>query len=177
MPSADFCRSSHTSRCGLPSDRNVGRTLSSLFSGWFPAGATISRPYPCLQRLRQISPGNAHPPSRLCPLHLQPLLPCRYWTLSLLAPSSRCDCLLCSFCSSSQRFACGFLRIPPRGGHPCRPANSSPCRACRGLSPPSGSALPGAQTKKPRGLFSTPRPVVRSRLPIRQPASSPRGRE
>ena len=128
------------------------QVLRSMFvfsvSGWFPAGATISRPYPCLQLLQQISPGNAHPPSRLCPLHIRPHLPCRYWTLSLMALSSRCVCLLCGFCSSGQRFACGFLRIPPHDGHPCRPANSSPCRACRGLSPPSRCALPGAPSAK-----------------------------
>src|SRR2546425_13338409 len=56
--------------------------------------------------------------------------------------------LLCDSCSSGQRFACGFLQIPPRDGHPCRPANYSPCRASRGLSPPSKSALPGAHKKK-----------------------------
>jgi nitrite reductase/ring-hydroxylating ferredoxin subunit len=52
-------------------------------------------------------------------------------------------------CSSDQRFAYGFLRIPPRGGHPCRSANTSPCRVCRGLAPPSECALPGAPNKKP----------------------------
>ena len=57
--------------------------------------------------------------------------------------------LVCGFCSSGQRFACGFLRIPPRDGHPCRPANDSPCRVRRGLSPPSECALPGAQMKRP----------------------------
>src|SRR5258706_100865 len=56
--------------------------------------------------------------------------------------------LICDFCSSSQRFACGFLQIPPRDGHPCRPANGSPCRVHRRLSLPSECALPGAQTKK-----------------------------
>ena len=50
---------------------------------------------------------------------------------------TQCDRLLCDFCSSGQRFACGFLQIPPRDGHPCRPANRSPCRAGRGLAPPS----------------------------------------
>ncbi|GBE16126.1 hypothetical protein BMS3Abin14_02206 [bacterium BMS3Abin14] len=43
--------------------------------------------------------------------------------------------------------ACGFLQIPPHGGHPCRPASSSPCRDCKGLTPPSGCALPGALKK------------------------------
>src|SRR5439155_16277480 len=56
--------------------------------------------------------------------------------------------LICVSCSSGQRFACGFLQIPPRDGHPCRPANSSPCRVCRRLSLPSECALPGARSKK-----------------------------
>ena len=47
------------------------------------------------------------------------------------------DPLVCDFCSSGQCFACGFLQIPPHDGHPCRPANRSPCRAGRGLAPPS----------------------------------------
>ena len=76
------------------------------------------------------------------------------------------DRLIGDSCSSSQRFACGFLQIPPRGGHPCRSANRSPCRADSGLAPPShpahhhvyrNSASHGAtrhawRTKKNRGL-------------------------
>ena len=58
--------------------------------------------------------------------------------------------LICDFCSSGQRFACGFLQIPPHGGHPCRPANDSPCRVRRELSPPSGCALPGAHNRTAR---------------------------
>ena len=57
--------------------------------------------------------------------------------------------LICASCSSDQRFACGFLQIPPRGGHPCRPANDSPCRGHRRLSLPSDCALPGAQIQSP----------------------------
>src|SRR5437667_11583419 len=64
--------------------------------------------------------------------------------------------LVCDFCSSSQRFACGFLQIPPHDGHPCCSANDSPCRVRRRLSLPSKSALPGAQKKRRRGVF-TPR--------------------
>ncbi len=37
------------------------------------------------------------------------------------------DRLACDLCSSGQHFACGFLRIPSRDGHPCRPASNSPC--------------------------------------------------
>src|SRR5262245_21563096 len=61
--------------------------------------------------------------------------------------------LICGFCSSGQRFACGFLRIPPRDGHPCRPANDSPCRGRKGLSPSSECALPGARRKRQNSLF------------------------
>src|SRR5690242_9055736 len=67
------------------------------------------------------------------------------------------DCLVCDFCSSSQRFACGFLQIPPRDGHPCRPANDSPCRARRRLSLPSKSALPGARRQELLMQLSEPR--------------------
>jgi len=50
--------------------------------------------------------------------------------------------LVCDFCSSGQCFAFGLLpadapEIPPRDGHPCRSASRSPCRAHRGLTPPS----------------------------------------
>jgi hypothetical protein len=51
-------------------------------------------------------------------------------------------------CSSGQCFACGFLQIPPRNGHPCRPANSSSYQACKGLAPSSKCALPGAPKEK-----------------------------
>lgn len=66
---------------------------------------------------------------------------CIYW------PAHPTASPLSAGCSSEQRFACGFLRIPPRDGHPCRSANTSPCRVCRGLSPPSEGALPGAPTR------------------------------
>ena len=60
--------------------------------------------------------------------------------------------LICDFCSSGQCFACGFLQIPPRGRHPCRPANRSPCRAGKRLSPPSH---PTATTTVETALFNT----------------------
>jgi hypothetical protein len=77
---------------------------------------------------------------------------------------------LSASCSSGQRFAFSFLQIPPRGGHPCCLANTSPCRVGRGLSPPSECALPGAQMKTPRsnpGRFSFCTPVVRSAIRFR----------
>src|SRR5258706_11203134 len=73
--------------------------------------------------------------------------------ISLLIQLAR---LICDFCSSDQRFACGFLQIPPRDGHPCPPANDSPCRVRRRLSLPSGCALPGA-LKKEAGQIPPPK--------------------
>jgi hypothetical protein len=59
--------------------------------------------------------------------------------------------LVSASCPSGQRFAFGFLQIRSHPRHPCRSANSSPCRASRGLPPPSECALPGApRKKKPR---------------------------
>ena len=68
---------------------------------------------------------------------------CIYWPAYPAAPP------LSASCSSGQRFAFSFLQIPPRGGHPCCSANTSPCRVCRGLSPPSECA-PGAPKKHRR---------------------------
>ena len=73
--------------------------------------------------------------------------------------------LICDFCSSGQRFACGFLQIPPHGGHPCRPANDSPCRVRRELSPPSGCALPGAHNRTARRKPAVS-PAVSSRFTV-----------
>src|SRR5690554_579388 len=84
---------------------------------------------------------------------------------------TRCGRLICGSCSSGQCFACGFLQIPPRGGHPCRSASGSPCRAHRGLAPQSHPAsttctgtapvkalraMPGAPNKK-RAPCGSPR--------------------
>jgi len=53
-----------------------------------------------------------------------------------------------ALCTLRVSSTCGFLQIPSHDGHPCRPANGSPCRVRRGLPPPSWCALPGAPTKK-----------------------------
>ena len=44
---------------------------------------------------------------------------------------TQCDRLICDFYSSSQCFGVSLRSLT------CRPASSSPYRACRGLSPPS----------------------------------------
>ena len=86
-----------------------------------------------------------------------------YRALKILAFSPRWNCLICDFCSSGRKFACGFLQIPPRGGHPCRSASGSrhqgPQRTFTSKSPISHHsrsdgacaprAMPGAPKKTP----------------------------
>ena len=91
----------------------------------------------------QTSPGITHSPSRLSLSDIRRDLRastglCIHWPAHPIASP------LSAGCSSEQRFACSFLQIPPRDGHPCCSANTSPCRVCRGLTPPSECALPGA---------------------------------
>ena len=95
----------------------------------------------------QISPGITHSPSRLSLSDIRRSVRasiglCIHW------PAHPTASPLSAGCSSEQRFASSFLRIPPRDEHPCCSANTSPCRVCRGLTPPSECALPGAPTKK-----------------------------
>jgi hypothetical protein len=58
MPSADFCQPI-PAPCDAGSTRQIGR-----------------------------SPRVMHPPSRLCPPHIRPCFPYRYWTLKIIAFSS-----------------------------------------------------------------------------------------
>jgi hypothetical protein len=44
----------------------------------------------------------------------------------------------------------GCLPMPRRDGHPCRPANPSPCWACRGLVP--SSVRPAGRTNRNAAL-------------------------
>src|SRR6266705_4402237 len=90
-------------------------------------------------------------------------------SLGLLIQLAR---LVCDFCSSGQRFAHSFLQIPPRGGHPCRSANGSPCRVHRRLSLPSECALPGAPKKAARSSLRT---AENFRLRKSGSASTPKG--
>ena len=113
-----------------------------------------------------------------------------YRVLKILAFSPGWNCLVCDFCSSGRKFACGFLQIPPRDGHPCRPANRSPCRVDRGFSlqvirsPPRGSeqhqftalrAMPGAPIKTQAKRPGHPKihkmfPTQRSTLTCERPS-------
>src|SRR5437773_3056588 len=86
-----------------------------------------------------------------------------FTNICLLTPLRR---LISASCSSGQRFAFSFLRIRSRPRHPCRSASTSPCRVCRGLSPPSTCALPGAQ-KNEAADFSCRAPLQRN--PLRAP--------
>ena len=125
MPSADFCRF-------IPPPRSDGSTWQ------------IGRP----PRVRRAT---------------FTLIPAAYTATSSVQVSgfeeigllTRCDRLICDSCSSGQCFAFGFLQIPPRDGHPCRSANRSPCRADRGLSPPSHSLRSSASYGAARHAWRT----------------------
>ena len=136
MASADFCR-------GVPTPLDVGSTEVALgtpadLPGYDALTFTLMPVGFTSRRAVQVS--GFDDICRLTP-------PCR---------------LVSASCSSGQRFAFGFLQIRSHPRHPCRSANSSPCRASRGLSPPSKCALPGAQHKtgRPRS-----RPVFFSYAP------------
>ena len=95
----------------------------------------------------QTSPGKALPPSRLCPLHLLPRAPCRYWTSSLWAPSSHAAASY----AVSVRQASALLPASFRSR--LATANRPRCRAGGGLaatdcSPPSESPC-WAHNKRP----------------------------
>ena len=68
-------------------------------------------------------------------------------------------CLVCSSCSSGQRFASGFLQIPPHDGHPCLPLTVPPVGPVEDLQSSATAHLQvrahaGRTKKKSRGIFS-----------------------
>src|SRR5882724_2614009 len=92
---------------------------------------------------RQISPGIAHPPSRLCASDLRHRVPDTFRASHFFACSPR------GAASIRFLFVAPALcfRLPSDLESPQEPlpsANTSPCRVCRGLPPPSECALPGA---------------------------------
>ncbi|MDA8253656.1 MAG: DUF1631 family protein, partial [Rhodospirillales bacterium] len=83
----------------------------------------------------------------------------------LLTPLRR---LISASCSSGQRFA---IQLPPDPQSPTEPlpsANTSPCRVCRGLAPPSKCALPGAPQKWRERLARAPDPALAEKLGVTQ---------
>ena len=98
----------HCAPAGIRScePKSQDRTKGSVLDAW-PAGSAGQPPWghqvcaslsrqawvsppdaPAAKADWQISPGNAHPPSRLCPPHLRPRFPHRYRTLKIFAFSS-----------------------------------------------------------------------------------------
>ncbi|GEM_PF-6463977 len=104
----------------------------------------------------QTSPGNAHPPSRLCLPYIHGKTPGKYWTLKIIAFSSSLHASYGS-CPSGQRFAFAFLQIPPRDGHPWRSATGSPYRAQTGL----GNVLPHPLVSAPCRAHNKKPPLSR----------------
>ncbi len=109
------------------------------------------------------SPRVIHATFTLMPAAYTSTLSVQVWGFKGICLLTQCVRLICDSCSSGQCFAYSFLQILPRSRHPCRSANRSPCRAGRGLSPPSHPrtlmdvldsasqalrAMPGAQRKR-----------------------------
>ena len=101
-------------------------------------------------------PGYCAPTFTLMPVGYTPQPSVQVLGFDGIGHLTRLRRLVSASCSSGQRFAFGFLQIRSRPRHPCRSANSSPCRASRGLSPPSKCALPGAPKQKARSKPSGP---------------------
>ena len=143
-----------------PSSRTAGLLCPRLTSG---------RPSPRLSTrvaLRQTARSprvlRTHLPAYACRIYVAAFHArtglCIYWPAYPAAPP------LSASCSSGQRFACGFLRIPPHDGHPCRSANTPPCRVCRGLSPPSHPTRHHSESNSAR--FSATRHVWRTKVEL-----------
>ena len=131
-----FCHRSPDILCPLLTSAVLSHRLSTTVAH----GRTADLPGYCALTFT-LMPGTCTPVSAVQVLDFE--------DIGLLIRHER---LLCASCSSGQRFACGFLQIPPHDGHPCRLANDSPCRGHRRLALLSECALPGAPTKKPRPL-------------------------
>lgn len=110
MASADFCRPVPTP-CDAGSTRQTGRSPRVMRVTFLPYTRRI----------------------------YNPTLPDDYRALKISAFSPGWDCLVCGFCSSGREFACSFLQIPPRGGHPCRPASGSRHQGPQGTFTPKSS--------------------------------------
>src|ERR1700752_1632954 len=107
-------------------------------------------------------PGDCAPTFTLMPVGYTPQPSVQVLGFDGIGHLTRLSRLVSASCSSGQRFAFGFLQIRSRPRHPCRSANSTPCRVSRGLSPPSECALPGAPKKAPDSCESGANPMSRS---------------
>ena len=117
-----------------------------------------------------ISPSLTHPPSRLCLSDLRHSVPCKCRALTICAASPRGAASYPLPVRQASALPSGFLQIRSYPRHPCRSANSSPCRASRGLSPPSRCALPGTPTKTATRRWPLPSPKLKQDqlVPVRQ---------
>jgi hypothetical protein len=101
-----------------------------------PEGATPSRP-------------EQNPEFRFQPFHTPGSRSVKNRVIAAItrSPAAR-DRLVYGSGASGPRFACGFLQIPPRDGHPCRPANRSPIGPIRDFHPPVNAPCRAHPQKK-----------------------------
>ena len=106
---------------------------------------SVARRFP--SALVQISPGMTHPPSRLCQSDLRHSVLCKFQASTILAALPHRAASYPLPVRQAKHFAFGFLQIRSHPRHPCCSANSSPCRASTGLSPPSNAPCRAHQKK------------------------------
>jgi len=96
----------------------------------------------------QVSPGIAHLPSRLCPSHLQPHFPYRFWTLKILASLSSVIASM-RFLFVEPAFCLGFLHPTPHGLKLAVQLTLPPVGRVRDFHPQAGAPCRAHQQKKP----------------------------
>ena len=103
------------------------------------------------QRPRPASPAPRvrHLHAYACRIYVAPL-PCKFRASMNSAISPRCVAFYPLPVRQASALPSCFLQTRSRPRKPLPSANSSPCRASRGLSPPSECALPGAPKKRQR---------------------------
>jgi len=129
-----------------PELRAAQRTLCLLLtSAWTSRHLSMS----VAQGIHADLPGYCAPTFTLMPVGSTPHRSVQvsgFAETRLLAPMRR---LVSVSCSSGQRAAIKFPSDSQSPTTPLPSANTSPCRVCRGLSPPSKCALPGARIISP----------------------------
>ena len=91
---------------------------------------------PRVQKERHLrSPRVRHDTFTLMPAAFTPARSRQVLGFGMSSYLTPCNRLICDFCSSGQRFAAGFLQIPPHDGHPCLWLTLPPDGRVRDLHP------------------------------------------
>jgi hypothetical protein len=140
-----------------PEQRAAQRTICPLLTS-DPASPRLSTPVALRHEARSPRVLRTHLHAYACRIYAAPLRASTGFRRILPAHPNATP--LSASCSSGQRFAIGLPSDSQSPAKPLPSANTSPCRVCRGLPPPSRCALPGAQK---RGAARRRRPLHATR--------------